>query len=167
MSTKMSSAFLFAGLVTVALAAAPLPARADQGAAPGPQGGMQGMQGMQGMPQKGAMMASAARVLKNVDQSIKASRPMMRDLAKMHAGMEGHRQPDQMMTSMQGMLDNMAEMQGQLNGMMKDPMVMGNDQAMRSFQQACTSLERTASSFQSMTKSMSSMMMATMASMKK
>jgi hypothetical protein len=167
MSTKMSSGFLFAGIVTVTLAAAPLSARMDQGEMPGPQGGMQGMQGMQGMPQNGAMMASTAQVLKNVDQIVNASRPMMRDLAKMHAGMEGHEQHDEMMTSMQGMLDNMTEMQGQLNGMMKDPMVMGNDQAMRGFQQACKSLEQTASSFQSMTKNMSSMMMATMASTKK
>ena len=72
-----------------------------------------------------------------------------------------------MTTTMQGMLDNMKQMHGQLNGMMKDPTVMGNDQVMKDFQQACKSLEQMASSFQSMTKNVTSMMKATMASAKK
>ena len=72
-----------------------------------------------------------------------------------------------MTTTMQGMLDNMKQMNGQLNGMMKDPTVMGNDQVMKDFQQACKSLEQMASSFQSVTKNVTSMMKATMASAKK
>jgi hypothetical protein len=84
----------------------------------------------------------------------------------MQAGMHGGGQ-GQMATSMQGMLDNMKQLQGQFNGMMKDPSWMGNNQAMKDFQQACKNLEQMASSYQTMTKNITSMMKTTMAGAKK
>jgi hypothetical protein len=92
---------------------------------------------------------------------------MMGDLAAMHAGMQGHEQHDPMMTSMQGMLDTMKQLHGQLNGMTHDPSVMKNNEAMKGFQQACKNLEQMASSFQSMTKNVTTVMKATAATAKK
>ena len=142
---------VFSSIITLAVAATPLSAQMQ---------GMPSMQGMRGGMQDGTMMASTDQTMKNIDQSLNSSTAMMRDLASIHAGMEGHAQHDPMMATMQGLLDNMKQMHEQLNGMMKDPTMMGNDQAMKGFQQACKSLEQMASSFQSMTKNMAAMMRA-------
>lgn len=104
MRTQMFSGVLFAGIVTIALAAVPLSAQMDHGQMHGAtQGGMQ----------HGAMMASTDQMMKNIDQMMSSSASMMRDLTGMQAGMPGNGQ-GQMTTTMQGMLDNMKQMHGQL-----------------------------------------------------
>src|SRR5450756_1965596 len=104
MRTQMFSGVLFTGIVTIALAAVPLSAQMDHGQMHGAtQGGMQ----------HGAMMASTDQMMKNIDQMMSSSASMMRDLTDMQAGMHGNGQ-GQMTTTMQGMLDNMKQMHGQL-----------------------------------------------------
>ena len=108
------------------------------------------MQGMQGT-------MSTEQMMRNVDQMMTGSTSMMRDLATMHASMAGHEQHDAMMKGMQGMLDQMKQVQGQMNIMAKDHGTMNAD-AMKSFQLAYKNLEEVASSFQSMTKNVTTMM---------
>lgn len=102
---------------------------------------------------QGSMMATA-QMMRNIDTMMANSDSMMRDLTAIHAGMSGGPQHDQMMSSMQGMLDQMRQFHGSLNDMMKDRAFGHSNEAMKSFQQACRNLEQMASGFQSMTKNM-------------
>lgn len=123
----------------------------DQGAMQGnTQGNMQG-----NMP--GNMMATA-QMMRDVDTMMANAGSMMRDLTAMHAGMGGGPQHDQMMSSMQGMLDQMRQFHGSLNDMMEDPTFGHNSEAMKSFEQAGRDLKQMASALQSMTKNMTKAM---------
>jgi hypothetical protein len=122
----------------------------------GGQGHGQHQSGMQGnMP--GPMMA-ADQMMRNVDTMMNNVSGMMRDLTTMHAGMPNAAQHDQVMTSMQGAFDQMRQLHGSLNGMMKDPGLMHNNDAMKSYQQACRNLEQMTSALQSMAKNMTQAM---------
>jgi len=111
------------------------------------QGGMQG--NMQGM-------AAADRMMQNIDKMMTNVSTMMQDLNTMHAGMPGA--GHQVMTSMQGAFDQMRQLRGSLGEMMKDPTLMHNQNAMKSFEQACKDLEQMTTSFQSMAKNMTQAM---------
>ena len=106
---------------------------------------------------QGNMMATD-QMMRNIDTMMANAGSMMRDLTAIHAGMSGGSQHDQMMSSMQGMLDQMRQFHGSLNDMMKDPAFGHNNDAMKSFQQACRNLEQMTSAFQSMTKNMTQAM---------
>lgn len=131
-----------------ALTAAPATAQMQGGAGHGQhQAGMQGS--MQGM-------AAADRMMQNIDRTMTNVSTMMQELSTMHAGMPnaGH----QVMTSMQGAFDQMRLLRGSLGEMMKDPTLMHNQNAMKSFEQACKNLEQMTTSFQSMAKNMTQAM---------
>ena len=118
----------------------------------GGQGHGQGQSAMQGR------MMATDQMMRNIDTMMANAGSMMRDLTAMHAGMSGGPQHDQMMSSMQGMLDQMRQFRGSLNDMMKDPAFGHNNDTMKSFQQAGRNLEQMASAFQSMTKNMTKAM---------
>jgi hypothetical protein len=91
MRTQTFSRVLFAGIVTIALAAVPLSAQMDHSQMHGAQGGMKGMD-------HASMMASTDKMMKNIDQMLSSSSATMRDLTSM----QGHGQHGSMITSMQG-----------------------------------------------------------------
>ena len=102
-------------------------------------------------------MASTDRMMQNVDRMMANISTMMQDLNAMHAGTSaaGHHQ---VMTSMQGAFDHMRQLRGSLGEMMKDPMLMHNQNAMKSFEQACRNLEQMVAASQSMAKNMTQTM---------
>jgi hypothetical protein len=144
--------FALACLVLIAIAAIPLAAQMDHGQMhTAAQGGMQH-----------SMMATE-QMMKSIHQMMSNASTMMQDLTTMHAGTAGHEQHDPMMQSMQGMLDQMKQFQGQMQEGMKDPAMMQNKQAMKSMNEVCQNLEKMVSAFQAMTKNMTQMMKATAA----
>lgn len=100
------------------------------------------------------MMRNVDTMMRNIDSMMTNASSAMRDLNAMHARMPGGLQLDPMMTSMQGTFDQMRQIRGSLNDMMRNPAVGSNAQSMRAFQQACRNLEQMTSAFQSMTKNM-------------
>ena len=137
-----------------ALMAATLSARAASGQMA--HGGGQGHEHAQGAMQAG--MTATDKMMGNIDTMMANAGSMMRDLTAMHAGMSGGAHHDQMMSSMQGMLDQMRQFQGSLNDMMKDPAFRHDSDAMKSFQQSGRNLEQMTSAFQSMAKNMTKAM---------
>ena len=118
--------------------------------------GGQGHEHAQGtMP---ASMTATDKMMGNVDTMMANAGSMMRDLTAMHAGMSGSAQHDQMLSSMQGMLDQMRQVHGSLNGMMKESGFAYDKDTQKSFQQAGRDLEQMASAFQSMAKNMTKAM---------
>lgn len=105
----------------------------------------------------GSMMATD-QMMRNVDSTMANAGSMMRELTAMHAGLDGNSQHDQMVSSMQGMLDQMRQVHGSLSGMMRDPAFGRDAAAMKSFQQAGRNLEQMVSAFQKMTKNMTKVM---------
>jgi hypothetical protein len=144
-STWGTGLFLVLALTTV-----PAAAQMHGGA----QGHGQHQAGMQGNMQG---MTGADRMMQNVDKMMTNVSTMMQDLSTMHAGMSGGGH-DQVMTSMQGAFDQMRQLRGSLGEMMKDPTLMHNQNAMKSFEQACKNLEQMTTSFQSMAKNMTQAM---------
>ncbi len=116
----------------------------------GAQGGMQGTQA----GQHGQMMA-ADQMMRNIESMMTNIQASMRDLAAMPMS-GGHH--DGMLAGMNGMLEQMRAVHGDLATMMKDPQLMHQDDAMKAFNEACRDLERMASAFQSMTKHMNQAM---------
>ncbi len=141
---------VFGLLVVVSLTGGAVAAQMHGGA----QGHGQHQPGMQGNMQG---MAAADRMMQNIDKMMTNVSTMMQDLNTMHAGMSsgGH---DQVMTSMQGAFDQMRQLRGSLGEMMKDPTLMHNQNAMKSFEQACKNLEQMTTAFQSMAKNMTQAM---------
>lgn len=140
-------------LLAVALGLAPLAARM--------QNGQHQMGGQEHQHQTaGAMqgpMAAMGQMMRNIDGMMANAADMMRNLSALHAGM-GQAQQGDMMSSMQGMFDQMRLFQGSMNEMLKDPALHQNNDAMKGLQQACRDLERMASSFQDMAKHMTQAM---------
>lgn len=116
----------------------------------GAQGGMRGTQA----GQHGQMMAPE-QMMRNIESMMTNIQASMRDLAAMPMP-GGHH--DQMLAGMNGMLEQMRAVRGDLTTMMRDPQLMHQDTAMKAFNEACRDLERMASAFQSMTKHMSQAM---------
>ena len=125
----------------------------------GSQGHGQHEAGMQGNMQ-GAMMATD-QMMRNIDTMMTNVSSMMRDLTTMHAAMSNGMAHDPVMTSMQGTFDQMRQLRGSLNDMMRNPGFGHDTQSMRAFQQACRNLEQMTSAFQSMTKNMTRAMNGT------
>ena len=140
---------VFRLLVVFALTGGPVAAQMHGGT----QGHGQHQAGMQGNMQG---MAAADRMMQNIDKMMTNVSTMMQDLNTMHAGMPGA--GHQVMTSMQGAFDQMRQLRGSLGEMMKDPTLMHNQNAMKSFEQACKNLEQMTTSFQSMAKNMTQAM---------
>lgn len=138
-------------LATVGLFAAPLVAQMGQ------HSGGQHMQGQTPGAMSASMMATD-QMMRNIDTMMTNASSMMRDLSTMQAGMTGSAQHGQTMSSMEGMLDQMRQLHGSLNDMMKDPALHNSGDAMKAFQQACRNLEQMTSAFQSMTKNMNKAM---------
>ena len=103
-------------------------------------------------------MTANDKMMRNIDSMMINAGSVMRDLTTMHAGTSGGAHHDQMMSSMQGMLDQMRQFHGALNDMMKDPAFGHDNDAMKSAQQAGRNLEQMASAFQSMAKNMTKAM---------
>lgn len=122
----------------------------------GTQGHGQHQPGMQGNMQ-GAMMATD-QMMRNIDTMMTNAASMMRDLSTMHAGMPNRTAHDPVMTSMQGMLDQMRQLHGSLNNMRHDPNFGHDNESMKAFQQACRNLEQMTSAFQNMTKNITQAM---------
>ncbi len=104
-----------------------------------------------------AAMNQMNQMLRNVEGMMTNTAGIMRDLAAMHTGM-GAGQHDQMMSSMQGLLDQMRQFHGSMSELMKAPTLHQNNEAMKGLQQACRDLERMASSLQEMSKHMAQAM---------
>lgn len=138
---------VFAALAIAAFLVAPAFA---QHMGHGSQGGQ--MQGTQGQMQ-GQM--AGEQMMRNVDSMMTNIESMMRDLSAMPMAGGQH---DQMITGMNGMLDQMRGVHGDLTTMMKDPQLMQHGDAMKPFNQACRNLEQMATAFQSMTKNVTQAM---------
>ena len=141
----------FSVMVTLGIAGAALAQHGGHGGDdPGTtQGNMQGS-----MMATDQAMRNIDTMMRNIDTKMTSASAMMRDLNAVHAGMPAGMQHQPVMTAMQGTFDQMRQMRGSLNDMMREPSFGRSAQAMRSFQQACRNLEQMTSAFQSMTKNM-------------
>lgn len=123
----------------------------------GDQGTTQG--NMRGdMTETAQMMRNIDTMMRNLDGKMTDVSSTMRKLTAVHAGMPGGLQHDPMMTSLQGTFDQMREIRGSLNDMMRHPHVDRNAQSMRAFQQAWRNLEQMTSAFQSLSKNVTQAM---------
>ncbi len=143
--------FVFAGLVATGLATVPVVAQMHGGAGQSGSGQMHGQShqaGMQGM-------TSATQMMRDVNTTMTRSTAMMSDFAATHQGMPGH---DQMVSSMQGMLDQMRQFQGSMNDVMNDQTLMQNGDAMKAFHQMGQSFQQMGAAFQSLLKNANAVM---------
>lgn len=87
---------------------------------------------------------------RNVDSMLANSESMLRELSAMQIAGGKH---DQVLAGMNGMLDQMRSMSGNLTATLNNPMLLqGNDK--KALNQASRDLEKMASAFQSMTKNL-------------
>lgn len=96
-------------------------------------------------------MMAGDQMMRNVDSLLQNAESMIRNLTAMPAMGSQH---TQMMAGMNGMLDQMRAVHGNLTSMMKDPALMHEQTAGKAFSQACRDLEKMASGFESMTRNL-------------
>lgn len=146
------SKIVVAGFVLVALATSPV-ARAANGQSGQMQQGMSGMQhgGMQ------PAMSPADQMMRDLGTMMGGLTTMMRDFRTAHEAMMGPSH-DQLMGSMQGMLDQMRQFHASMNGMAKNEELMRNADAMKTFQQAGRDFQQMGKSFEAMLKNMDKVM---------
>jgi hypothetical protein len=120
--------------------------------------GTQGMQGMQGTQNMAGMMASTQQMMQNIDAMMTSSSNAMHNLSAMQPGTAGSPQHGQMVSAMQGMLDQMKQIQTSMNEWMKNPDLMHNSDAMKAFQQTCANFEQMTKAFDAMAKQMNQVM---------
>jgi hypothetical protein len=114
--------------------------------------------GQHQMGMKGSMQdTTAVRRLQNIDKMMTNVSTMMQGLHAMHAGMSSAGQ-HQVVTAMQGAFDQMRQLHGSLGEMTKDPALMHDRDAMKSFEQACRNLEQMTTAFESMATNMTQAM---------
>ena len=101
-----------------------------------------------------SMMASTEQMMRNIDTMMTNAASAMKDLTTMMSG----QQHDLVMASMEGMLAQMRQFRGDMNDMMKDPMLAQSNDAMKSFQQAGQNLKDMTAAFEKMTKNMTAAM---------
>lgn len=101
-----------------------------------------------------SMMAANEQMMRNIDTMMTNAASTMKDLSTMGTG----QQHDQMMASMAGMLAQMRQFRGDMNDMMKDPMLAQSNDGMKSFQQAGQNLKDMTAVFEKMTKNMAGAM---------
>ena len=105
----------------------------------------------------GGMMSSQQQ-MSSAGMRMTGADSQMRNLTTMNASMKAGAGHDQMISSMQGVLDQMHKMHGELGTMMKDPAFGHDKDMMDSFEQASRNLDQMATAFQSMAKSMTKVM---------
>ena len=128
------------------------------GTTPGVRATMQHEHGGGQMPAPpSSMMDATEQMMRSLDTRMRDAASMLRDLSTMHAGMSTP-QHEQMMTSMQGMLDQMRIFQGTLHQMVKDPTLTQNNSAMKAIQRAGQNLNDMTAAFEKMTKNMGAAM---------
>ena len=112
--------------------------------------GAPGMPGAQSTP-----TMAGEQMKRNVDSMMTNTASMLRDLSAMPVA---GGQYDQLLTGMNGMLEQMRGVSGGLTAILNDPMLMQQGDARKAFNQASRDLEKMASAFQSMTKNMNQAM---------
>ena len=126
-------------------------------------GGHQGTHNMQNMS---PAMTAAQQLMRSVDMRMTSAGTQMHELATAHAGMGSGGSHDQMVSSMQGFLDQMRRVHDGLNSMSKGPMMGLDKDMMKSFEQACRDLDQMAKSFESMARNLTRTMKGANASKK-
>ena len=150
----MREKFFMFGLAALIVMAMAIPTGAGQ--TMGQSHGSQGHGHDQAAKPQANMMAATDQMMRNIDSMMTNAGSAMRDLTAMHAGMSGGAEHGPMLASMESLLAQMRQFRGDLHDMAKNPMLAHNNDAMKSYQQACRNLEQMASAFQSMTKNMTS-----------
>lgn len=145
---------ILSALVIVAAAA---PARAqhgEHGSMPTPMAPM--------IPMPMAPMATNPdQLMEKIDGTMAKADVAVRDLQGMHDRLGPGVTHDQILASMNGMLEQMRQVHGMLGALIKDPGFTSRRDAMKAFEDASRDFDKIAKAFQAMTKNMGRVMKET------
>jgi hypothetical protein len=139
-------ASLTLGFAAMLMFAKPLP----PAAAAGPQHHGGGQAHEHGAPARDGA-ADLEQMVQSLDKAIAGVSSAARDLAATHAG-SGNAQDQAVVSSLQGLAEQMRQVYGSMSELTKDPSLAQNAGSAKAFRQACDSLKQMASGFQSLTK---------------
>ncbi len=107
------------------------------------------------------MATNSDQLMEKIDGTMAKADVAMRDLQGVHDRLGPGVTHDQILASMNGMLEQMRQVQGTLGALLKDPGFTSRRDAMKAFEDTSRNFDQLASAFQAMTKNMGRVMKET------